>query len=66
MTIRQKLLELRNTFKMNRLDIANFVGVTERAIYRWEGGNKNAHKAFEKKVDELLNLKKVERVARNG
>ena len=58
MLLQQKIKMLLKKFEMTHVEIANFIGVSERAVYRWEIGKK-AHRVFEKKVDELVNMKKV-------
>lgn len=63
MDLKQKISELLKRHKMSHSDIASFVGVSERAIYRWSKG-KEAHRVFEKKIDELLTMKKVKEISR--
>ena len=64
MTIQEKISQLRKKFKMTRSEIASFVGVSERTVFHWEEARKKAHRVFEKKVDELLTMKKVKEISR--
>lgn len=64
MTIQDKIMQLRKKFNMTRTEIASFVGVSERTIFHWEERGKKAHRVFEKKVDELINMNRVKEIAR--
>ena len=54
MGLREKIKKLKRSYSVE--DIASFVGVSWKTIYRWEDRENKHHKIFEKKIDEMLNL----------
>jgi hypothetical protein len=46
-TDREKLVRLVNETKMTRLEVAEYLGISERALYRWMNGESRfPHMAF--------------------
>ena len=56
--INGKIILLINKHRLTREDIASFVGVTEKSVFRWENG-RPAHRVFERKIDELFNREEI-------
>jgi len=52
MTLRQKVRKLLETFTVEELAVE--IGVTVKTIYRWQGQQKETHRVFGKKINDLL------------